>query len=144
MMFLIPFLIVAVAAFNLISSLVMVVNDKQSDIAILRTFGAPPRMIMNIFIVQGGLVGVIGVFLGVIGGLVLAWNVNSIVNFIQDVFHVQLLSSNVYIVNYLPSYIEWSDLWKIIVASLVMSLLATIYPAWRAAKTDPVESLRYE
>jgi lipoprotein-releasing system permease protein len=144
MMFLILQLIVAVAAFNLVSTLVMVVNEKQADIAILRTFGATPRMILGIFIVQGGLVGVIGTFMGVFGGLLLAWNVTSIVDAIQHVFHVQLLSSSVYFVNYLPSQVILSDVLTISVGSLLLSLLATLYPAWRASKLDPVESLRYE
>lgn len=144
MMFFILLLIVAIAAFNLVSTLVMVVNEKQADIAILRTFGATPRMIMCIFIVQGGLVGVMGTVIGVIGGVLLAMNVTDLVEWIQHIFHVQFLSSNVYFVNYLPSYIEWSDVVTISIASLILSLLATIYPAWRAAKLDPVESLRYE
>ena len=144
MMFFILLLIVAVAAFNLVSTLVMVVNEKQSDIAILRTFGATPRMIMSIFMIQGGLVGVVGTALGVIGGILLAFNVTAIVNGIEHVFHVQFLSSNVYFVNYLPSHIEWMDVFKIGVVSLLLSLLATVYPAYRASKMDPVESLRHE
>lgn len=144
MMFLILLMIVAVATFNLVSTLVMVVNEKQSDIAILRTFGATPRMIMSIFMVQGGLIGVLGTLLGVVGGLILASNATDIVNWIEHVFHVQLISSDVYFVNYLPSDIQLPDVIKISVASLVLSLLATLYPAWRASKMDPVESLRYE
>jgi lipoprotein-releasing system permease protein len=144
MMFLILLLIIAVAAFNLVSTLMMVVNEKESDIAILRTFGATPRMIMSIFIVQGGLIGIFGTLFGVIGGIALAMNVTEIVNGIQNIFQVQFLSSNVYFVNYLPSYIEVSDIVQICFASLFLSLIATIYPAWRASKTDPVESLRYE
>ena len=144
MMFFILLLIIAVAAFNLVATLVMVVNEKQSDIAILRTFGATPGMIMYIFIVQGGLVGVFGTLLGVISGILLAWNVTDIVNWIQQIFHVQFLSSSVYFVNYLPSEIQVPDVIIISVASLVLSLIATIYPAWRASKMDPVESLRYE
>jgi lipoprotein-releasing system permease protein len=144
MMFFILLLIVAVAAFSLVSTLVMVVSEKESDIAILRTFGATPRTIMSIFIVQGALVGIIGTFLGVVGGVLLAWNAPNIVSGIEHLFHVQFLSSNVYFVNELPSEIELSDVIKIGLASLIMSLLATIYPAWRAAKMDPVESLRYE
>lgn len=144
MMFFILLLIIAVAAFNLVSTLMMVVNEKESDIAILRTFGATPRTIMAVFIVQGGIIGVFGTLLGLLGGVVLAWNVTEIVNGIQNLFHVQLLSSNVYLVDYLPSDIQISDILKICSASMGLSLLATIYPAWRASKMDPVESLRYE
>lgn len=144
MMFLILLLIVAVAAFNLVSTLVMVVNEKNADIAILRTYGATPGMIMRIFMIQGALIGVFGTLLGVVGGILLASNVTAIVNWIEVVFHVQFLSSNVYFVNYLPSVIEWPDVIKISLASLCLSLAATIYPAWRAAKLDPVEALRYE
>jgi lipoprotein-releasing system permease protein len=144
MMFLMLMLIVAVAAFNLVSTLVMVVNEKHADIAILRTYGATPSTIMRIFIIQGGLIGIFGTLFGVIGGVLLASNVTWIVNWIQDVFHVQFLSSNVYFVNYLPSVIEWSDVTKISIVSLLLSLVATIYPAWRAAKLDPVEALRDE
>lgn len=143
-MFFILLLIVAVATFNLVSTLVMVVNDKQADIAILRTFGATPRMIMTVFVIQGALVGILGTLLGVFGGILLAWNVTSIVNGIEYLFKVQLLSSNIYFVDYLPSKIEWLDIVKITIASLILSLVATLYPAWRAARMDPVESLRYE
>lgn len=144
MMFLILLLILAVAAFNMVASLVMVVNEKQSDIAILRTFGATPKMIMGIFIIQGGLVGVFGTLLGIVGGVLLASNVTAIVHWIEHMFHVRFMSSSVYFVNYLPSQLEWLDIIKISIASLFLSLIATIYPAWRAAKMDPVESLRYE
>ena len=144
MMFLILLLIIAVAAFNLVSTLMMVVNEKESDIAILRTFGATPRMIMAIFMIQGGIIGICGTLLGLIGGIMLALNVTEIVNGIQNIFNVQLLSSSVYFVNYLPSHIEIFDIIKICFASLLLSLLATLYPAWRASKMEPVESLRYE
>jgi len=144
MMFFILILILAVAAFNIVSTLVMVVSEKESSIAIMRTFGATPRMIMTIFIIQGALVGIIGTLLGVISGILLASNATEIVHGIEQLFHVQFLSSSVYFVNYLPSKIEIGDIVNISLASLSMSLFATLYPAWRASKMDPVESLRYE
>jgi len=144
MMFFILMLIIAVAVFNLVCTLVMVVNDKEADIAILRTLGATPKMIMTIFIVQGAIVGVIGTLLGVIFGVLLAHNVTDVVNWIEHTFHVQFISSNIYFVNYLPSEIEWPDVWKISIASLSLSLIATLYPAWQASRTEPVEALRYE
>lgn len=144
MMFFILLLIIAVAVFNLICTLVMVVNDKESDIAILRTFGATPRMIMAIFVVQGAIVGVVGTVLGLIGGIALASNVTKLVNWVERVFHVQFLSSSVYFVNYLPSELQWQDIVKICLAALIFSLLATLYPAWRASRTEPCEALRYE
>jgi lipoprotein-releasing system permease protein len=144
MLFLILLLIIAVAAFNLVATLMMVVREKEGDIAILRTYGATPRMIMAIFIVQGGCIGLSGTLAGLAGGIALSYYVTDIVNFIQTVFHVQLLSSDVYFVNYLPSKIMLSDVVRICLASLFLSLVATIYPAWRAAKMDPVESLRYD
>lgn len=144
MMFFILMLIIAVAAFNLICTLVMVVNEKTADIAILRTFGATPRMVMAIFVVQGAVIGVIGTILGIVGGIALASNVTELVNWIERIFHVQFLSSSVYFVNYLPSYLLWSDVIKISSAALILSLLATLYPAWRASRTEPVEALRYE
>lgn len=144
MMFFILLLIVAVAAFNLVSTLVMVVNDKQADIAILRTFGATPKMIMAIFMIQGGLVGFFGTLIGVVAGVALAANVTVIVNNLEQLLHIQFISSNIYFVNYLPSEIQWLDVLRITAISLSLSLLAIIYPAYRAAKMDPVESLRYE
>lgn len=144
MMFLILLLIIAVAAFNLVSSLVMIVNDKRADIAILRTFGATPKMIMVIFIVQGFLIGLIGTLAGLIFGLILASHVTEVVNFLQKAFGLQLLSSSVYYVNFVPSQIQIPDVVRICSASFVLSLLATLYPAWRASKTEPAEALRYE
>jgi lipoprotein-releasing system permease protein len=144
MMFFILILLVLIAAFNLVSGLVMAVTDKESDIAILRTFGATPNMIMRIFIVQGSTIGVVGTIIGLLLGLLLASHVTQVNNFIQQTFHVQLFTSNVYFVNYLPSKIEFSDVFKVSVAALVMSVLATIYPAWRAARVQPAEALRYE
>lgn len=144
MMFFILMLIIAVAVFNLVCTLVMVVNDKEADIAILRTQGATPKMIMAIFVVQGAVVGIVGTLLGMLGGILLALHVTEIVNWIQMIFHVQFLSSSVYFVNYLPSELQWLDVVKVSSMAFGLSLLATIYPAWRAAKTEPVEALRYE
>jgi lipoprotein-releasing system permease protein len=144
MMFLILLLIIAVAAFNLVSSLVMVVNDKQAEIAILRTIGATPGTILWIFIVQGMMVGLLGTLMGLLGGIALASNATTIVNGLQSLFDVHLLSPSIYFVDYLPSKIMWSDLWQVCAMALLMSFLATIYPAWRASKTVIAEALHYE
>ena len=144
MMFLILMLIIAVAAFNLVSSLVMVVNDKQAEIAILRTIGATPRRILYIFMIQGMLIGAMGTLLGVIGGLLLASNATSIVNALQQFFGTHWLSSSIYFVDYLPSKILFSDVFTISIIALCMSFIATIYPAWRASKTVIAQALHYE
>ena len=144
MMFMILLLIIAVAAFNLVSSLVMVVNDKQAEIAILRTIGATPGTILRIFIVQGMMVGIVGTILGLISGLILAENATAIVNWLQTLFHIKVLSSSIYFVDYLPSQVLWSDLIEICAFALLMSFLATIYPAWRASRTVIAEALHYE
>jgi lipoprotein-releasing system permease protein len=144
MMFFILLLIIAVAVFNLVCTLVMVVNEKESDIAILRTIGATPKMIMTIFIVQGATIGIVGTLMGIAGGIGLAMNVTNLVNWIQHVFNVQFLSSSIYFVDYLPSELQLSDVTTIGLSALILSLLATIYPAWRASRTEPVEALRYE
>lgn len=144
MMFLILSLIVAVAAFNLVSSLVMIVNDKQADIAILRTFGALPRTVLSIFMIQGLIVGMVGTLLGLILGLLIANHATEIVNFLQSVFNTQFISAKVYFIDYLPSKILTSDIVKICGSALVMSFVATIYPAWKAASIQPAEALRYE
>ncbi len=144
MIFLILLLIIAIAAFNLVSTLVMVVNDKRAEIAILRTFGATPRTIMATFIVQGLVVGCVGTLLGLIGGILLAHNVTEVVAFLQHVFHVSFISSSIYVVDYLPSRIQVSDVWQVCVIALGLSLLATLYPAWQASRTQPAEALRYE
>lgn len=137
-------LIVAVAAFNIITTLVMVVNDKQSDIAILRTLGASPATIMKIFIVQGSINGVIGTFLGVIGGVALAVNLPEVVGFIESLFGVNVIPGDVYFIGFLPSELHWDDVWMITVIALSLTVLATLYPAWKASKTNPAEALRYE
>lgn len=144
MMFLILTLIIAVAAFNLVSSLMMVVTDKRADIAILRTLGATPGVIMRIFMVQGGAIGLIGTFLGLVGGILLALNVTRLVNALQSLLHVQLFSSSVYFLDYLPSEISFKDVLQVCFTALVLSLLATLYPAWKASRIQPAEALRYE
>jgi len=144
MMFYILLLIIAVAVFNMVSSLVMVVNDKEADIAILRTFGATPPMIMRIFMVQGSIIGLTGTLLGIIGGVVLASNVTELVKWIESLFQVQFLSSAVYWVDYLPSELQWLDVLEISFSALFLSFIATLYPAWRASRIEPVEALRYE
>ena len=143
-MFVILSLVVLVAAFNIVSSLVMMVNEKRGDIAILRTLGASPGNITAIFMLQGTVIGVFGVLLGGLGGVALALNVETMVGGLEQLFGTQFLPAEVYSVSRLPSKLEWSDVLGITVAGLLMSFLATIYPARRAARTDPVEALRYE
>lgn len=143
-MFIVLLFIIAVAAFNLVSSLVMTVNDKQSDIAILRTLGASPRMVMSIFMVQGCIVGILGTLLGVISGILLALNAPELVKLLEQICRTHFISASIYWIDYLPSRLVWTDVWHVGLATLIMSLLATVYPAWRAAKTQPVEALRYE
>ena len=144
MMFTILLLIVAVAAFNIVSTLVMAVTDKQPDIAILRTLGASPGGIMKIFIVQGALIGVIGTLIGVAGGIALALNIDVVVPFLERLLNVQFLSREVYYITDLPSDLQTSDVVAIALVSLALSLLATLYPSWRAARVNPAEALRYE
>jgi lipoprotein-releasing system permease protein len=144
MMTIILTLIVAVAAFNLVSTLVMVVTDKQADIAILRTLGAAPSSIMKIFMIQGSVAGVSGTLAGVAGGVVVALNLGVIVPLIERVLGTKLLSSEVYMIDYLPSDVQLGDVSTITVIALLLALLATIYPSWRAARTQPAEALRYE
>lgn len=144
MMFLILALIVAVAAFNLLSSLVMAVKDKQSDIAILRTLGAGPGEVARIFLVQGALIGVIGTLLGVVGGIVIAYNVDVIVPFIERLLGVHFLPREVYFISALPSDPQMGDIVTIGLTSLVLSLLATLYPSWRASRLQPAQVLRHD
>ncbi len=143
-MFIILMLIVAVAAFNIVSTLVMAVTDKLSDIAILRTLGATPASILKIFMVQGTLIGVIGTLLGVVFGVLLALNVDVVVPAIENTFGIHFLDPSVYYIKDLPSDLLWSDVITIAGVSLVLSLVATIYPSLRAARVNPAEALRYE
>ncbi|MEJ2060823.1 MAG: lipoprotein-releasing ABC transporter permease subunit [Gammaproteobacteria bacterium] len=143
-MFVILFLVVAVAAFNIVSTLVMVVTDKQADIAILRTLGLTPRQVMGVFMVQGTFIGVIGTALGVIGGVLLALNVPTIVPAIERLFHTQFLPASVYYISEIPSRLEINDVWHIAVIAFVLSIVSTLYPALRASRTQPAEALRYE
>lgn len=143
-MFVILMLIVAVAAFNIISTLVMVVTDKQADIAILRTLGASPRSIMSIFLVQGAFIGVLGTIIGVTLGVLLSLNVENIIPALESLLNTDLLPDDVYYISDLPSKMETGDVVTVAITALVMSLLAGLYPAWRASKTQPAEALRYE
>ena len=143
-MFVILTLIVGVAAFNLVSTLVMAVVDKEADIAILRTLGLTPAGVMGVFTVQGTVIGVVGTLLGVAGGVALASNVERIVPAIEQLFGVQFLSAEVYYISELPSELHWGDVWLIAGVALALSLLASIYPAWRASRVQPAEALRYE
>lgn len=144
MMFIILSLIVAVAAFNLVSTLVMAVTDKQADIAILRTLGARPASIMAVFVVQGALVGFVGLGLGVLGGVVLALNIDVVVPALERLIGIHFLAKDVYYISDLPSDLQWGDVWGVTVIAFVLSLLATLYPSWRAARVNPAEALRYE
>ncbi len=144
MMFIILTLIIAVAAFNLVSSLVMAVTEKQADIAILRTLGLAPGGVMKIFMVQGAFAGFFGTLIGVIFGVLLGWNVGKIVAFFENMFGLHLINSQVYFIDYLPSEVNFSDVVVIAAISLTLAFLATLYPSWRASKTQPAEALRYE
>ena len=144
LMFIILTLIVAVAAFNLVSTLVMTVTDKQADIAILRTLGATPRSVMAIFIVQGALAGVIGTLSGVALGLSIAFNIDVIVPAIEQVLQTSFLPSSVYLISRMPSQPQSSDITPIVPISLALSFIATLYPSWRASRVEPAQALRYE
>lgn len=144
MMFIILTLIVAVAAFNLVSTLVMSVQDKRADIAILRTLGAAPRSIMKIFMVQGALAGIMGTVAGLILGLTVALNIDVIVPFLENLLQVKFLPQDIYFISTMPSDPRASDIVPVVVVSLVLSFLATLYPSWRASQVNPAEALRYE
>ena len=144
MMFIILTLIVAVAAFNLVSTLVMTVTDKRADIAILRTLGASPASIMGIFVVQGALVGVIGTLSGLLLGLLVAFNIGSIVPAIERALGASFLPKDVYLISHMPSDPQWADIGPVVIIALVLALAATLYPSWRASRIDPAEALRHE
>ena len=144
MMFLVVVLIVAVAAFNIVSSMVMAVTEKQADIAILRTLGSSPRSIMKIFMIQGSFIGVLGTLLGVAGGVALALNVDVVVPALEQVLGFKFLAKDVYYIEELPSQLQWTDVAITAAVSFALSLLATIYPSYRASLINPAEALRYE
>jgi lipoprotein-releasing system permease protein len=143
-MFIILTLIVAVAAFNIVSTLVMLVTDKHADIAILRTLGATPGSILQVFVVQGALIGVIGTVAGVVLGMLLGYNVDTVVPFIEQVLGFKFLAKDVYYISDLPSDVQLGDVMTIGLVSLLLSFVATLYPSWRASRVDPAEALRYE
>jgi len=144
MMFVLLTLIIAVAAFNIVSTMVMVVTDKQADIAILRTLGASPSTILKIFVVQGSINGVVGTIVGVISGVALATNLPAIVKFFEEKFGVSVVPGDVYFIGFLPSELNAVDVTVITAVALLMSVLATLYPAWRGSRTRPAEALKYE
>ena len=143
-MFIILTLIVAVAAFNIVSTLVMLVTDKQADIAILRTVGASPGSIVQIFMIQGALIGVIGTCVGLVLGVLLAFNVATVVPFIENLLGFKFLAKDIYYISDLPSDVQLGDVTTIGIVSLVLSFIATLYPSWRASRVNPAEALRYE
>ena len=143
-MFIILFLIVAVAAFNIVSTLVMVVTDKRADIAILRTIGLSPAQVMGVFFVQGATSGFIGTIVGAIAGCLTALNISTIIPFIEGLVGYQLFPADVYVITDFPAELRWSDVSVIVIVSLSLSMLATLYPAWSASRTQPAEALRYE
>ena len=143
-LFVILLMVIAVAAFNIVSTLVMVVKDKQGDIAILRTLGASPASVLRIFVTQGSIIGVIGTALGVLIGSVLAVNLESVVAFLEATFGIKFLAADVYFISDLPAELRLDDVLRIAGIALLLSLVASVYPAWMAARMAPAEVLRYE
>ena len=143
-MFIILLLIITVAAFNIVSTLVMVVTDKQSDVAILRTLGLPPFQVMGIFVVQGVVIGLVGTLVGAVCGVLTALNIESLVPWIEELFNIEFFPASVYVISDFPAELRWPDVATITAVSFFISLVATIYPAWRAARTEPAQALRYE
>jgi len=143
-LFIVLLLVIAIGAFNIVSTLMLVIDDKQSDIAILRTIGARARQIMAIFMTQGAVIGFIGTLWGVILGILLALNIEKLLSGIESVFNIDILADDVYLITDLPSAIHWPDIFLIAVISMSLSLLATLYPAWKAARTEPAQVLRHE
>jgi len=143
-LFVILLMVIAVAAFNIVSTLVMVVKDKRADIAILRTVGATPASILRVFVTQGTIIGVVGTLAGVAGGVLLSLNLESIVQFMEATFGVKFLASDVYFISDLPADLRVADVVRISSIALVLALLSTLYPAWRGARTLPAEALRYD
>jgi lipoprotein-releasing system permease protein len=144
LLFMVLLLVVAVAAFNIVAALVMVVKDKRSDIAILRTIGAAPRSVLSVFSIQGAVIGLVGTGLGAVLGLVLSASLESLVRGLEQLLGVQFLNAKVYLMSDLPAHAEWRDVLKICLTSFLLSALATLYPAWRAAGTQPAQALRHE
>ncbi|MFT6031537.1 MAG: lipoprotein-releasing system permease protein [Arenicella sp.] len=144
MVFITLFLIVCIAAFNIVSTLIMVVTDKRADIAILRTLGLSPAKVMGIFFVQGVSSGIIGTVIGAVAGVLTALNLANIITFIEGLIGYELLPASVYMVTDFPAELRWDDVWIIVLVSLAISMMATLYPAWSASKTQPAEALRYE
>ena len=143
-MFLILTLIILVAAFNIISSMIMLVKDKSSDIAIMRTIGASQRSMMKIFILTGASIGILGTIFGAILGISFAVNIEAIRQFIESISNTELFSAEIYFLSQLPAEVDWQEVVSVIAMAIVLSVLATLYPAWRAARLNPVEALRYE
>ncbi len=143
-LFVILLLVIAVAAFNIVSTLVMVVKDKQSDIAILRTIGARPASILRIFVTQGSVIGVVGTVAGLLAGVLLTVNLENVVGFLEASLGIKFLAADVYFISDLPADLRWADVTRVSVIALVLALLSTLYPAWRGAQTQPAEALRYE